>query len=73
MVFEDGYADSPEFSFLVVGDSGSGHDTALNDDQRNKWYNTAIAVHVTYGRRNLSCYSSEFYYENFVNLSRIFW
>jgi len=23
MVFEDGYADSPEFSFLVVGDSGS--------------------------------------------------
>lgn len=34
MVFEDGWADNPEFSFLVVGDTGAGRQVGQNPQRR---------------------------------------
>jgi len=74
-MFEDGYADSPEFSFLVVGDSGSGSPSRIQPSTTtaNKWYNTrSLPFMLHTGDVIYLVGSSEFYYENFVKPYREF-
>lgn len=48
MVLEDGWTDSPEFSFLVIGDTGSGAHRGVktpNDGSQNLcWHSATPAV-----------------------------
>jgi hypothetical protein len=76
MVFEDGYADSPEFSFLVVGDSGSGSHRGHSPQRRLAAQMVAhrdrcrFMLHT--GDVIYLVGSSEFYFENFIKPYREF-
>lgn len=76
MVFEDGWADSPKFSFLVIGDSGSGY---------HRWHNPQrqiaeqMQAHIDTCRFALHTGdviylvgSSEYYQDNFIKPYRDF-
>lgn len=76
MMFEEGWADSPEFSFLVVGDSGSGSDRGHSPQRR---LTEQMLAHRDRCRFMLHTGdviylvgSSEFYYENFIKPYREF-
>jgi len=75
-VFEDGYADSPEFSFLVVGDSGSGSHRGHSPQRRLAAQMVAhrdrcrFMLHT--GDVIYLVGSSEFYFENFIKPYREF-
>ncbi|MDX2096473.1 MAG: metallophosphoesterase [Leptolyngbyaceae cyanobacterium bins.59] len=75
-VLEDGQEENPEFSFLVIGDSGSGSHQGDNPQRR-------IAVEMLAHRPDCRFVlhtgdviymvgSSEFYYKNFINPYREF-
>lgn len=70
MVFEDGYADNPEFSFLVVGDSGSGSHRTHNPQRRLAKqmveHRDSCRFMLHTGDVIYLVGSSEFYYDNFI-------
>jgi hypothetical protein len=76
MVFEDGQADNPEFSFLVVGDSGSGSHRGHSPQRRlaeqmlPQHNSCRFMIHT--GDVIYLVGSSEFYYTNFINPYREF-
>ena len=76
MVFEDGYADSPEFSFLVVGDSGSGshrgHSPQRRLAEQMVQHRDRCRFMLHTGDVIYLVGSSEFYYENFIKPYREF-
>lgn len=76
MVFEDGYADSPEFSFLVVGDSGSGshlgHSPQRRLSEQMVQHRDRCRFMLHTGDVIYLVGSSEFYYENFIKPYREF-
>ncbi len=76
MVFEDGYADSPEFSFLVVGDSGSGshrrHSPQRRLAEQMLQHRDRCQFMLHTGDVIYLVGSSEFYYENFIKPYREF-
>ena len=76
MVFEDGQADNPEFSFLVVGDSGSGSHRGHSPQRRlaeqmlPQHDSCRFMIHT--GDVIYLVGSSEFYYTNFIKPYREF-
>jgi 3',5'-cyclic AMP phosphodiesterase CpdA len=76
MVFEDGWADSPDFSFLVVGDSGSGshrgHSPQRRLAEQMGEHRDRCRFMLHTGDVIYLVGSSEFYYENFIKPYREF-
>ncbi len=76
MVFEDGWADSPEFSFLVIGDSGSERHRSHNPQRKiaeqmlAQHDQSRFALHT--GDVIYLVGSSEYYKDNFIKPYREF-
>ncbi len=76
MILEDGWADSPEFSFLVVGDSGAGRQGGHNPQRRiaelmlEHRNDCRFVLHT--GDVIYLVGSSEYYLENFIEPYREF-
>jgi Calcineurin-like phosphoesterase len=76
MVIEDGQADNPEFSFLVVGDSGSGYHHRHNPQRQvaeqmlPHHQECRFMLHT--GDVVYLVGSSEYYYQNFISPYREF-
>ena len=76
MVFDDGWADSPEFSFLVIGDTGSGSHRGQNPQRRIAElmleHRDACRFMLHTGDVIYMVGSSEYYPKNFIEPYREF-
>jgi len=76
MVFADGWADNPEFSFMVVGDSGSGLHRGYNPQRQIAEQMVAHAENSRFilhtGDVIYLVGSSEYYFKNFIEPYREF-